>query len=608
MLAFSLGIFALRQPYPIYDDWSYGWSVKHLLETGKLEYLATFATAMPMIFAGAVAAKIFGFSFELLHALTAFFNIVSALGMYYAIRLWTKNVLLACIAASTLLFNPILVNISFAFMTDTVALACSTWSFWSLSKILKKQSNALIIALFLLISFLGILTRQSFIAFCPLLVVAGIASYRTNKVASIVLFSGILLQVFLLFGADSYLKSHMQFPADYLRLKFAFTNVMQGWLQKPSTLVFDAWTTTAKIMTYLGPFSFPLIVWKLPQILQATWSTENTIGALSKRSASWTSLLIALLFVAAPLTFISCFCGDWMPYFHAFWDFPRVGSYTWITNESVRTEAMTQYWTFACTFIGTLSFWVSSYSVADLMGMAKTSKNKDVILFLSALLSCVIVMLAFAFIQENSVNYDRYLIPFLVPLMLVTCMDPDAPAKKGSNEILGSVSDIATWQPARPAFISTLLLASYSFLAATDFVNFQNARWKAALHMEAKGARVDELDVGPDYIFFKVPAIYQYSSPETELPPFAKNPMTGPLPLGEVRRWPVLNEKYVLNPEFDESLFVGFRPIYRQPYWSPWYLQEKQILVMEKNPLSTEKYIRPAWVYDIIRPITHTGN
>ena len=590
--AFAVGITMIGQlPYPIYDDWTYGWTVKHLIETGKLEYLTTFATGIPTLISAAFAAKIFGYSFSTLHSVSAFYNVLAACGLFFAIRQWTDDRVLASIAAATLLFNPILVNLSFALMTDPPTLAFMTWGFWAAARMLKNPRGIGMVIFFLTLLCLGMLNRQSCIIMVPMISLYGVSLLKHNKVTGLLLLVAIPVQFILLFGADNYLLNHVQFKEDSLRIKFAITAVLTHWVKNPHEFVLDAWFITGKVMAYVGAFAAPITVWKLPLILKHTYPKIINEATKFQRSASWWSLLIALLTVTTPLTYISNLCKLWMPYFPAFWSFPIVGSYCRFSDVPLGPEAMPQYWTFACNFLGTLFVWVTLHSVCDTIRFARITRNKPLLLFAGGLILCSAGLLFFSFIQGKSVNYDRYLIPLMVPLVLLNCLSQRIP--QSSNEApsiaAGSAHKFSVTLeqqrkgPVTAAIATTIVLAAYSLTAALDFVNFQNARWKAATHMEALGVPPDEIDAGPDFIFYKMPAIYGYNNPPTELFPFIKNPLNGTPPLSAVRGWPVLAEKYVVNPQIDPpALFWNYRPVYRQPYWSPWHWKEMQILVLKK--------------------------
>lgn len=588
ILLFSLGIFLTGQlQFSTHDDWSYGWTVKHLAETGEFRYLAAFASAIPLIISGLFAVKVFGFSFQVLHNVSAFYSVLSACGLFLTVFDWTKSRVVASICASTVLFNPILVNLSAAFMTDPAAIAFMTWTIWAATRTVRQKNimpNALLLVALIIA---GSLTRQSSIVMMPIAASTGIALFKSSRKASIVLLTSIPLQVLVMIAVDNFMMSNMQFPEDSLRIKYAVADLLMHWLHEPAKFAVDAWLVTAKVMAYLGPFCFPVIVWKLPQVLSYTYPHSVSPGSSSLKLASFSSLLMALITVLAPLTYLSCFCNQWMPYFPNFWDFPRTGYYICFSNPDLRTEVITQYWTFACSFAGTVLAWTTGFSILHAVTTAKHSKSNEVLVLLTGLVCCLAWMFLCSVIQGLTLNYDRYLIPLLVPFVLLNCIDLPWHADSCSekvNEKDAHQHNSAVNGPTRAALIAATFMGVYSFTALYDSVNFHKARWMAAEHMELLGVRADELDVGPDYLFWKVPATYSFCNPPSKMFSFRKNPITGEYPLGAIRGWPILNEQYVLNPEFNPYIFDGFRPVYRQPFFSPWTWSENQILVLKKDP------------------------
>lgn len=594
LAVFFVGMLLVGQnPYPVYDDWSYCWSVKQVLATGKLQYLATFATAIPVIAVGALCSCIFGFSYLLMHNISALSSVVAALGLYHAVRELDASRTLASIAAGTLLFNPILVNLGFACMTDPPALAFITWSFWAIFRIVKKPEDSTwsVLALIMFLS-LGTLTRQSFVIMLPGIAACAIVFFRQYRRTSLLLFSGSVLQLLLCKIADEYLMGNVKYPQDTLRVKAGISNALQHWLYQPADFPRDALFESAKVMAYIGAFCLPILIWKICEVVKCCYPATVSKLANFNKSAAWWSFLFALLTVAGPLTYLWCIEAEWMPYFFVFWDFPRVGCYYRLTPPAF-SSMTTQYWTFACCILGTFCTWATSYSIASGIYLAKHKKDQS--LFLTIVFSFLFLagMLFCAILQGKTFNYDRYLIPLVVPIITlffcnIHAAENSSRQKASADKIVDQIhcSTADTSANKLIAWVATgavLIMAIYSFVAALDFVNFQAARWKAAAHMEKLGTPIDELDVGPDYIFTKLPDTYAFCNPPTEMHSFNNNAMAGAPPLGPLRGCPVLNEKFVLNPDYDSILFRGYVPVFRQPYWSPWNGRNMEILVLEKR-------------------------
>jgi hypothetical protein len=105
--------------FPLNDDWSYGLTVKHLIE--KWDFRPTGWTSMPLI-TNALWGSLFcvpaGFSFNALRLSTLTLSLVGILGAYVLMRNVCQSRWLACIVALTLGFNPICYAMSNTFLTD----------------------------------------------------------------------------------------------------------------------------------------------------------------------------------------------------------------------------------------------------------------------------------------------------------------------------------------------------------------------------------------------------------------------------------------------------------------------------------------------------------
>ena len=105
--------------FPLNDDWSFGLSVRHLLQTG--EFRPTGWTSMPLIsqtFWGALFCLPGGFSFTALRLSTLLMSLGSQFAVYLLVRQVHPSRLLASVAALALGFNPLYYPLSNTFMTD----------------------------------------------------------------------------------------------------------------------------------------------------------------------------------------------------------------------------------------------------------------------------------------------------------------------------------------------------------------------------------------------------------------------------------------------------------------------------------------------------------
>jgi Dolichyl-phosphate-mannose-protein mannosyltransferase len=144
MLAIMLIISPVGE-FPLNDDWIYTKTVQHLLQTGQYHahpYLN--ATLIVQSYWGALFCKLFGFSFTTLRFSTLLLGILNAWGVArcgLALGLSRSWALLCGIIIMT---NPIVLGLSYSFMTDVPFLTLSTLSGLCFLKALRKLSPGLV--------------------------------------------------------------------------------------------------------------------------------------------------------------------------------------------------------------------------------------------------------------------------------------------------------------------------------------------------------------------------------------------------------------------------------------------------------------------------------
>ena len=120
LLYFSAAI--LVRPFanlPFHDDWTYAWSVEHLLKTGELQIL-DWSVHYPLaqILWGALFCLPYGFSFSALRVSTVVLAWLGALALYGTLRELGRTRNESLVATLILVANPVFFVLSFSFMTD----------------------------------------------------------------------------------------------------------------------------------------------------------------------------------------------------------------------------------------------------------------------------------------------------------------------------------------------------------------------------------------------------------------------------------------------------------------------------------------------------------
>lgn len=108
-----------RGDFPLVDDWSYGRSVKTLVEQHRLEFDGwNNPTLFLQVLYGALFCLPFGFSFEALRISTLFAGLAGGLGTYALLRQGAASRSVAAFGSLVLMLNPVYFQYSFTFMTD----------------------------------------------------------------------------------------------------------------------------------------------------------------------------------------------------------------------------------------------------------------------------------------------------------------------------------------------------------------------------------------------------------------------------------------------------------------------------------------------------------
>jgi hypothetical protein len=112
---------------PLIDDWTYAWSVSHLLETGRLEVLSISAVyPVTQILWGALFSLPFGFSFAALRISTVVLAALGSCALYLTLcelGLTRGRALLGTLCVAC---NPVSLLLAHSFMTDVPLVALSS--------------------------------------------------------------------------------------------------------------------------------------------------------------------------------------------------------------------------------------------------------------------------------------------------------------------------------------------------------------------------------------------------------------------------------------------------------------------------------------------------
>lgn len=261
--------------FPLNDDWSYGLTVKHLMETG--DFRPTGWTSMPLIthvLWGLFFCIPYGFSFMALRLSTLTLSLFGIIGLYFLIRNMRQPRWLAIVISLTLGFNPIYYVLSYTFMTDVPFTAIAVLAAVFLVRNLITDSNFdLFIGTAMAVA--ATLLRQLAISVPLAFAVASILMYgfknRNMLRAAIVL----VLCVGTLLAFQKWLAVSGRLPALYHIKANELLDILHG---NPKTLILSLARHTYVGLLYLGLFLLPVLIFAIAGFLRS--HRKQTIALL----------------------------------------------------------------------------------------------------------------------------------------------------------------------------------------------------------------------------------------------------------------------------------------------------------------------------------------
>lgn len=235
-----------RGNFPLNDDWVHGHTVQNLLYEHKLDfYEFTGPILIAQTFYGFIISLLSGFSYNFLRLSTLLLSILAIIIFYFILKKNKVDKKINLFACLLFLFNPILINTSFTFLTDVPFLFFYLFALWQFLKYFNtfKDSNLIMGVLALLVAFF---IRQNGILLLASLILFFILSYKKIKFKKVFL---IIILVTAILSAVGYIifKSYINISEGQTHLleKNLFTNIGQ-WLFYS--------------IQYLGLFSLPLLL------------------------------------------------------------------------------------------------------------------------------------------------------------------------------------------------------------------------------------------------------------------------------------------------------------------------------------------------------------
>lgn len=535
--------------FPINDDYVYGLSVQHFLKTGELQLFASGSACYLHILIGALASKLFGFSFEVLRSVNLTMGFLSIIAIFLTARELKVRRSLAGACAALYAINPIMVNLQFSFMTDiTASTLTAFYIYFFVRGITRGSSKAFVFSAVMLT--MAVLTRQSNVIFLPASLAAlAFLAYRkrlTNWLAALPMVFPLVAMLI----SDRLMENSAWMVEAYRYHKDLLRNYLAYSLSAPLSLLKVFFLQLSVVGSYLGLFTLPLII--------SVFNFEKAQFPL--KSLRTIHLVMALLFYAFLYEVICHFVR--IPIFRNIWNVNEIGA-SGLIGQLESIEFTVHEPTTAAALLGYAGLLIVLLSASEKLfsGLKSPRKKEDARTLAS--IFCFLVLgtvLGFVTINTSIRAYDRYVIEALIPTLLCLAI--------AMNNLKLRILLV-------PSLILFLLIGFETTRQEYNYMSWNRSRWQAAEILEKAGISPARIDGGAEYNMYKKIELwncFEIGNGKHQLHLRYK----GRWPGSESRWWPVQGDDYV----------ISFKPIYNYSTLAtvpiktilPWKFEELLIL------------------------------
>lgn len=258
------------------DDWAYALTVKGLIETGRYALHQWLAANMPFQAAwGALFSLIFGYSHIALRLSTLVLAVIGLVSFYQLAREHDLSASHAALLALILLSSPLMLRLSFTFMTDVPFVSLCLLAMWLYTRAMRQNDLWVMLAASLAAG-AAILTRQFGAAFVAMLGILWlIDSHKWRRIPFYV--AGALIPLIAVAWQLYAGSVTANWTAE------ALTNDQAAYLRS-GIVVFDVFWRSVVIFEYMALFALPLVLALIVRFVQDARQYDDMSDPQARRA------------------------------------------------------------------------------------------------------------------------------------------------------------------------------------------------------------------------------------------------------------------------------------------------------------------------------------
>jgi hypothetical protein len=435
--------------FPLNDDWAFARSARTLAETGRFERVPwMYALAYPHVAAGALVLALAPGEpdYEVLRVLSWLTGFAAVVGAFALARRLGAATGVAALAAATIAANPLLVNLSFTFMSDVQFTALCTWSLFFFAGASRSRRD---LAIAVALALLAAACRQPGVALLLGFAAAALVVRLRSRGPRLAALGAVLAAALAL----AWLAPRLD-PADP-RAPFGATRFLQEVLFGPHAAYFLARHLSASVLDlglYLSPLAVALVAPRGRLAAAALGSGALALAILAASGRPWPlGLNVVHAAGVGPLTL-----GE--PEL-----VPMPATLRWVATAVAALAG-------ARLLVG-----FGAHLVAERRSLLQDRVRVALLGF---------VAITFLALALRAPFFDRYLLPLLAPLAALVAARPAAEG--------GRAARAGAW-----ALVAAL--GGFGAAGTHDYLAWNRARWRLLDPLVAGGVSPERIDGGFEF-------------------------------------------------------------------------------------------------------------